>query len=564
MSPATNIKRRAIWRYYWTLLRDYRGALASGFALAVMQSLLILPLWWLAHYIFSHVAPQRDPRQILWAGAGLVLLQVAHSLFGTLTRYRLSRLEHAATERLHTEVLCKLQLLPRSYYTAQQEGQLSASLSHDLGRAQRCLQVLLAQILPAAVVAFCLSLLLLWLQVWLFVGLLALGAVWYAVNVRLSKRLRAQSHEQAEARKKVSRTLGAFITKLDLLRVQTAEEYQAAQQQRRLEDLTALNRRVARWHIWHGSVQQMLLASISIALLAGGYAAWAQGWLAPAQVLTLYAALWLLRPQMQQLANGVPTFTESLEGLETLHAFLTYETALPYTGRRRIRFQGRITFENVSFRYEDDAPVLENLSFTLEPGTVNLLLGPNGTGKTTVGHLLMGFYRPQQGRVLADGVPYDELDIVDLRRQMGAVMQEALFLPYLETVREQITLGCPDATLEEVVRAAQLATAHDFISSLPDGYETSRRVGMQLFSGGQKQRIFLARALLRRPRLLLLDEPTNHLDAAAIESLTTHLQQLPDAPTLFIISHNAAFQRLARQSIILAPAQTLAHAAGQR
>jgi ABC-type bacteriocin/lantibiotic exporter with double-glycine peptidase domain len=183
------------------------------------------------------------------------------------------------------------------------------------------------------------------------------------------------------------------------------------------------------------------------------------------------------------------------------------------------------------------------------PGSVTALVGPNASGKSTILHLMQGFYRPRAGAVLADDVDLDELDLRHLRCQIGTVPQDPPI--FLGTVLENITYGHPDVPFEDVVRAAELAAAHDTICSLPEGYATSVGEGGARLSGGQRQRIAIARALLRRPALLLLDEPTNHLDAEAVQALFARLLSLDPPPAILLVSHDPAAVRVADRVIAL-------------
>jgi ABC-type multidrug transport system fused ATPase/permease subunit len=166
------------------------------------------------------------------------------------------------------------------------------------------------------------------------------------------------------------------------------------------------------------------------------------------------------------------------------------------------------------------------------------VVGPNGAGKSTLVYLLLGFYRPQQGQVLATGVPFDEIDIRALRRSIGIVSQHPEF--FAGTVRENIAYGSPGATRKEIEEAARAALAEEIIATLPEGYDTEiGDRGMRL-SGGEGQRLAIARALLGRPRMLILDEPTNHLDTQAIGRLMRELARWHERPTLLTISHDPA------------------------
>jgi ABC-type bacteriocin/lantibiotic exporter with double-glycine peptidase domain len=193
-------------------------------------------------------------------------------------------------------------------------------------------------------------------------------------------------------------------------------------------------------------------------------------------------------------------------------------------------------FEDVTFGYGTGA-VVENVDLALQPGRTVAIVGPNGAGKSTLAYLAVGLYRPWSGRVLADEVPLEELDLVHLRGQIGVVMQDPFLFP--GTVWENITYGSREPTIEAVQAATHAATADEVIESLEAGYDTLvGEKGVRL-SGGQRQRLALARALLHRPALLILDEPTNHLDQAAITRFMVRLRALPEAPAILIISHHA-------------------------
>ena len=220
----------------------------------------------------------------------------------------------------------------------------------------------------------------------------------------------------------------------------------------------------------------------------------------------------------------------------------------PYGGAEKIDFKGRLSLEDVSFAYRSE-PILEAVSLEIPLGARVAIVGANGSGKTTLLNILLGLVQPTTGRALADGHLFDSIDLHDLRRNIGIVMQRPSF--FHGTIKENITYGVPGASEIDLVRAVRLAGAEEVIAALSDGYATIVGQNGVAISGGECQRLAIARALLRRPKALILDEPTNHLDVTAVRELLQTLRRLEEQPTILLVSHDVRILEFAERTYML-------------
>lgn len=213
--------------------------------------------------------------------------------------------------------------------------------------------------------------------------------------------------------------------------------------------------------------------------------------------------------------------------------------------------RGHIHFNKVTFRYhpDSDSNTLENISFEAQPGQTVALVGRSGSGKTTISKLVLGLYPPTEGKISIDGYDITSVSLRSLRSQIGVVDQDTFL--FGGTIRENISVGHPEATLDEIIEAAQQAGAHQFIKDLPMGYETQIGEGGGMLSGGQRQRLAIARALVGNPRLLILDEATSSLDAESERIIQTNMSKISQNRTTIIIAHRLSTVRNADLILVL-------------
>jgi ABC-type multidrug transport system fused ATPase/permease subunit len=257
-----------------------------------------------------------------------------------------------------------------------------------------------------------------------------------------------------------------------------------------------------------------------------------------AGALTVYLAyLKSFFKPVKDLASMTSTIAQTTVALERIETILSSDEVIKerLTPLDPGRVKGAVSFDGVSFGYDKDSPVLHDVSFKIEPGQVVGIVGPTGSGKSTVLSLLPRFYDPAQGRVLIDGMDIADYKLSALRAQIGFVLQDTVL--FRGTVRENIAYGRPEASDEEIVAAAKVANAHDFISRMPLGYDSTIGERGETLSGGQRQRIAIARAVVRNSPILVLDEPTAALDTESERLVIEALRRLMKGRTVIMIAH---------------------------
>ena len=282
------------------------------------------------------------------------------------------------------------------------------------------------------------------------------------------------------------------------------------------------------------------------------------GYLAMHHELAIGTGLVVFAGLLQQFANQITSFADiansiqqSLTGARRVFEILDapLEISSPPNAIPLPKAQGHLRFEDVSFRYQDGPVVLDSVILDVPAGQCVALVGATGAGKTTLLSLIPRFYDPIQGRLLLDGHDLRQLDLRDLRKNIGIVFQESFL--FSTTVAENIAFGYPEATREQIEKAAEIAAAADFIRDLPQGYDTVLgEAGVDL-SGGQRQRLAIARAILLEPSILLLDDPTAAIDPQTEHEIMEAMQHAMEGRTTFVIAHRLSTLRRADTVIVL-------------
>lgn len=528
-------------RRYRRLLADVHGLVALSLAVSVAQSALLVPIPLIVKNLFDVQLDQGDAGGVVLSGLLVLALYLSSALLGLWTRHTALKAIKRAMARLRAALLAKINALPRAFFDRRSVGELHGIVVQDSERLDLVANAVLGTLLPAIVIATGLAVVGLVINPVLF-ALLAVVLPGTVIVSRLLKRgVRERTREWQRAFDGFSEHTRLALRAVTLTKVSGAEDSERERARLRIEKVREagfrMNWRQATWGIAQG-----LIATVAgvLVLVVGGREV-ALGQMSLGELLSFFAIVALLQRQMTAVAPLLPQVTAANESLARIEELLdTEEPPPPYSGTRRIDFGGEIGIEEVVFGYGDEV-LLRQIDLSVEAGEHIAIVGPNGAGKSTLASLILGLYRPWSGRFLADGIPYDELDLRHLRREIGVVLQDPIILP--GTVGENIAYGHPEATGEEIAQAAERAAASEFIAELDGGYDAPTGDEGGLLSGGQRQRLAIARALLAEPRLLIFDEPTTHLDDRGIQSLNQTLRELAGSPTVITITHDEAAAR---------------------
>jgi subfamily B ATP-binding cassette protein MsbA len=379
-------------------------------------------------------------------------------------------------------------------------------------------------------------------------ALLILYAAGLAFTVaRLRPLYRTRAALNADVAGRLTETLGA----VRLVKAFAAEPHEHGVFRSgalRLHDLTA---RVMTHAALFSSFTTLLVGGVTVTVVVVGAGAVLNGVMTPGELLWFATTAAMVAAPLPHVASNATQLTQALAGLERVAELrsLPREPALDSAYEPVAPLRGDVRFDDVHFTYPNGRAALMGISFHVPAGSTTAIVGPSGAGKSTVLWLLLRLYAPDHGRIMVDGADVRAVQLRAYRRQLGVVMQDDVL--FAGTVRSNIAYDRAHAADDDVERAACLAHAHDFISALPDGYDTMIGERGARLSGGQRQRIAIARALFRAPRILLLDEATSSIDTLNDEAVHAALHSASAHCTTFIIAHRLTTVRRADQVLVL-------------
>jgi ABC-type multidrug transport system fused ATPase/permease subunit len=549
------------------LLRPYRGRLAIILSAMVVETAMSLAAPWplkivLDSAVGHHPLPAWLVRWLpegmthhgtgaaLAAAVGVVLIAVIGAVASYVDNYYTESVGQYVANDLRLKVYHHLDRLSLSYYDTQQTGNLLSTITTDIGTIQSFASESTLGILVDLMTIVGMLGLMFYLN--FDFALIAVGVTPFLLLfvLRFKKAVKKATHE---VRHRQSDIVAVVQQGLESVRVvkaygrQELEEEHLKEASQAAVDAALKARRIK--SLLSPIVGAVVAVCVAFVLYRGASLILA-GAMTIGSLTVFLAYLNKFFKPVQDLAKMTNTIAQAAVGVERVQMILGADDRIPERpdGRVPEAVKGEITFEKVAFSYKPDAPVLKEITFSIPAGQMVGFVGSTGGGKSTVASLIPRFYDPTAGRILVDGVDVREYRLQPLRDQIGLVLQDTVL--FRGSIADNIAYGRPGATREEVIAAAKLANADEFISRMSRGYDSEVGERGMTLSGGQRQRIGIARAIIRNSPILILDEPTAALDTESEKTVMEALERLMKGRTTIAIAHRLSTIRNADKIVV--------------
>ena len=493
---------------------------------------------WLNHFVASAVGA--GPQAILeFAVFAVLAIAVVGAVSTYVEKSTTTRVGQWVMHDLRTTLYSHMQRLSLAYHDHTQTGDLLSRVTSDIDAIQSFIASGLLGALVSSLTLVGMVGVMFYLN-WRFTLIaLSISPILYGVVYSYTRRIKKAAREVRKKEGEIVSVISEVLSSIRVVKAFAREEYE----QQRLEEESLESVEIA---MRARSLKAKLAPLVEIIVAVGtclvlwfGARMVLNGALSAGALIVFIFYLGKMYKPMQELSKMTDSYSKAAVGYERIREILDTDGEAEIKdlpgARRAPRFRGAIEFENVNFAYEPTTPVLKNVSFKIEPGQVAALVGPTGAGKTSIISLIPRFYDPNSGVVKIDGTDVRRFQQKSFRQQISFVLQESLL--FHAPIWNNIAYGKPEASRYEILRAAELANAHEFIKDLPDGYNTMVGERGVTLSGGQRQRIAIARAIIRNTPILILDEPSSGLDASAEKLVMEALDRLMEGRTCIVIAH---------------------------
>jgi ATP-binding cassette subfamily B protein len=561
------MNKRLVFDY---LLRPHWKSLLIAFIAVALESVADLMEPWPIKVVLDYVIGQKPPPE--WMGNFIesvfgrdklaVLNFAAISVVGIAAlgavssyteKYLTTKVAQWVMHDLRQTLYHHVQRLSLSFYDRTRTGDLITRVTSDIEAIQDFVQNALLGIVVDVITLTGMLAVMFYLN-WQFTLIaLAVAPLLFIQVYTLTHKIKRAARAVRQKEGEIVSVIEEALSSIRVVKAFASESYE----ERRLEKETLESMNIA---LRARSIKASLSPAVDIIVACGtcvvlwyGARLVMSGSLTAGELVVFLLYLGKMYKPMRDLSKMTDTISKASVGAERIREIIGIEPERRLSEIRRARpapaFKGQIEFDNVSFRYQDRGSVLEEVSFKIEPGQFAALVGPTGSGKTTIISLIPRFYDPTSGVVKIDDQDVRSFRLRSLRKQISFVLQDTLL--FRGSIWQNIAYGKPEANRDEIVRAATLANAVEFIDKLPEGYDTQVGERGVTLSGGQRQRIAIARAIIRNSPILILDEPTSGLDAASEDQVIEALDRLMQGKTVIIVSHHLSLIRRAGVIFVL-------------
>ncbi len=551
-----------------SLVRPYSKWLLIVFIAMIVETVMSLAAPWPLKIIIDNVISNKElPGWLSWmktitasqsgielagiAAICVVLIAGIGSVAGYIESYFTESVAQYVANDLRKRMYHHFQRLSLAYYDCHQIGKLLSTITSDVSTIQDFASSALLSILIDACTIVGMLVLMFYLN-WDF-ALIAVGVTPFLLLfvARFKKAVKKATHE---VRKDQSNMVAVLQQGLESMRAVNAFGRQEFEE----DKLKKVSLETIDAALKARRLKSLLVPVVTVTVsLCTALVLWRGADLVLTNIMTVGALTVFLSylskffNPVQDLAKLTNTIAQATVALERIQAILDTDTIIPQKPNACDpgKLKGEIVFDHVAFAYDPCSPVLNDLSLTIKSGQRIGICGTTGSGKSTVASLIPRFYDPTCGRILIDGKDISDYNLGGLRKEIGFVLQDTVL--FYGTVQENIAYGRPEASGEEIIEAAKLANAHEFISKMPNGYDTLIGERGLTLSGGQRQRIGIARAVVRNSPILILDEPTSALDTESEKIVMEALQKLMEGRTVITIAHRLSTIRDADKIFVL-------------
>ncbi|HDO41604.1 MAG TPA: ABC transporter ATP-binding protein [Candidatus Bathyarchaeota archaeon] len=538
-----------ILRVYGYAVREWK-ILMSALGLVFISTLLSMMIPWYVRDLLNSVMAY-DSSKLLPLSLTVVMLTFLEGVAAFFVRYLFEVIAQKTIYRLRLDLYRHLHELSYGFYDKVDIGEIIVRTTSDMDNLNRFLSFASLQLFNAVFSVSMAMFILLNLNVELTLVATSLLPLLALVTIFFSRKVYPILEGSWKAMSQFNSAVQEYTSTVKVLKALGVEDIFGRIYKSRLDNLYNLNMKFQKY----ASIAWPSIGFISaiiqlVVYLYGGFKA-ISGALSIGDIVAFLLYLSMLNWPLVALGFFILEYQRTSVSATRIFEVLDREPEVkdkPNAITLR-DIKGHIKFENVTFGYDPEKPVLMNLSFEVKPGERVAIVGPTGSGKSTLIKLIPRFYDPTSGRILIDGIDIRDVKIRSLRKHIGIVHQDVML--FAGTIKENITYGKPNASMKEVIEAAKAAGIHEFILSLPKGYETNVAERGVSLSGGQRQRIAIARTLILNPKVLILDDPTSNLDAETEAKVAEALKKLVEGRTVFIVTQRLSTLRLAERILVL-------------